>query len=118
MGLTSDTESWKPIKRRSQYITEPTNKDGFSWKSEHHVSFNECEKYMSFLIAGNLDGALSETGTSLTPDEGMSRGQMLGGVPTMASSGENTQEMACGGDKSELMTSIGSRAQKPQRIFW
>lgn len=74
--------------------------------------------YMSFLIAGNLDGALSEIETSLTPDEGMSRGQMLGGVLTMASSGENTQEMACRGDKSELMTSIGSRAQKPRRIFW
>lgn len=73
---------------------------------------------MSFLIAGNLDRALSETGTSLTPDEGMSRGQTLGGVLMMASSGKNTQEMACGGDKSELMTSISSRAQKPGRIFW
>lgn len=74
---------------------------------------------MSFLIAGNLDGALSETGTSLMPGgEGMSRGQMLGGVLTMASSGEKTQEMACDSDKSELMTGISSRAQKPGRIFW
>lgn len=72
---------------------------------------------MSFLIAGNLDGALSETGTSLMPGEGMSRGQMLGGVLTMVSSGENTQEMACGGDKSELMIRISSRAWKPGRIF-